>query len=237
MLKLLLAAGADKEARDVDGCTPLHLAAQRETPDCADALIQAGADVHSRNSHSRATALHFAASHRRLPCVRLFVKSGIDIDAMDRHGNTAIHITYISGYVGVATLLASLGADPAPRDASSVIPQPVAEAAMKRLADLQPGAVIGEDAPASVLALARAQKAAKRIGAELTRLGDPVVRIPPIREQWGQSELLAILAIGRSVTLKDDLTEARVALANAEDAVEADRERQQRIVDKLILRR
>jgi ankyrin repeat protein len=44
-LKVLLAAGADVNAKDMDGNTPLHMAAYTNRVENAKALLEAGADV------------------------------------------------------------------------------------------------------------------------------------------------------------------------------------------------
>ena len=51
-VKAALARGADVDTRSEDDSdTPLALAVQLPTIDCAVALLKAGASVHARNSH------------------------------------------------------------------------------------------------------------------------------------------------------------------------------------------
>ena len=58
---LLLEAGADPNARDVSGWTPLHKAAGfNANPAVVGALLDAGADVHARDADGW-TPLHLAA--------------------------------------------------------------------------------------------------------------------------------------------------------------------------------
>ena len=52
-LKALLAAGADPNARDQDGSTPLHMAAYASRAEHAQILLEAGADPLLKNLYGR----------------------------------------------------------------------------------------------------------------------------------------------------------------------------------------
>ena len=60
VVKALIDVGADLEANDKMGLTPLHLAAVRDRPSVVKALIDAGADPNARGEYGR-TPLHIAA--------------------------------------------------------------------------------------------------------------------------------------------------------------------------------
>ena len=59
-MKLLLDAGADKEVKDEDGWTPLHVAARKGHTDIVKLLLDAGADkdVKDKDGRRRCILLH-----------------------------------------------------------------------------------------------------------------------------------------------------------------------------------
>lgn len=64
VVRELLAAGADPDARTSDGWTPLHSACRWNQGDCADLLLAAGAGVNAQTNGGH-TPLHLAAVHGR----------------------------------------------------------------------------------------------------------------------------------------------------------------------------
>jgi len=109
-VRRLLAAGADVNAAGaMDGCTPLHLAAEHEA--MAAFLIRNGADVKARAVFGD-TPLHLAARENNVAVARLLLNRGAEVDAADGFGQTPLHGAARRGSIDVARLLLERGADP-----------------------------------------------------------------------------------------------------------------------------
>ena len=74
-----MAAGADVEAEDNEGCTPLTWAAREGHAAVARALLQAGAGLTHCDNEGRA-ALHWAASGGHAAAVHVILAAGANAD-------------------------------------------------------------------------------------------------------------------------------------------------------------
>lgn len=106
----LLAFGADPNAKNKQGGTPLHMAVVLSGVDIVNLLIQYGADVNAKNS-SGDTPLHkvfFSAD-----IVRILVNNGADVNAQNNHGETPLHraTVYYEFHPWIVKTLIDLGAD------------------------------------------------------------------------------------------------------------------------------
>ncbi len=98
---VLIDHGADIEAEDMDGRTPLHNAANGSI---AYQLIQREANVHARDNTGK-TPMHTARNER---IAQLLIEAGVDVSTPDDYGSTPLHTTRSAG---VAGLLIKHGAD------------------------------------------------------------------------------------------------------------------------------
>ena len=85
-----LEAGADLEARDIEGATPLHWAAAQNSHQALERLIDAGADRDARDDENR-TSLHLAAGYGSAEAVDRLLEAEADLNALDERGDTALH--------------------------------------------------------------------------------------------------------------------------------------------------
>ena len=99
--------GADVNARDQYGNTPLHYAAGNGRDKIARLLIQNGADVDARNNEGN-TPLHRAWSAE---VATLLIQKGADIHASNQNGDTPLHRAAAKGNDKIAALLIKKGAD------------------------------------------------------------------------------------------------------------------------------
>ena len=67
VIQTLVDAGADINARNNDGETPLHNAATTNTPEVIQALLDTGADINARNNDGD-TPLDLAIKKRQPAC-------------------------------------------------------------------------------------------------------------------------------------------------------------------------
>ncbi len=119
MLRDLAAAGADLDAADSNGRTPLHWAAMEGFGDgltddgaVAGALCELGANVRATDDAGR-TPLHYAAEMGFDRVVQALMQAGAPLDVRDKDGRTPADLARARGLTSTLRLLSS-GADRSP---------------------------------------------------------------------------------------------------------------------------
>jgi ankyrin repeat protein len=128
----LIAAGANVNASDDNGCMPLCEAAIHGSADMVKLLLSHGANVGGRGKNSEGhlnsdTAIHCAAASGRTDVVRLLIDAKAAIDAVDEEGNTPLHYAALSGPMELVRLLLERGANPNLKDRENHTPLDVAK--------------------------------------------------------------------------------------------------------------
>jgi ankyrin repeat protein/truncated hemoglobin YjbI len=115
MVKLLLRLGADPNAKDGGGHTPLYSVAnecrESEGGSVVRALAQGGANVSANDGVKHCTALHMAARRGNLEIAEALLDCGADIEARDSLGETPLRRSVNCNKADVASLLLTRGAD------------------------------------------------------------------------------------------------------------------------------
>ncbi|HWH58520.1 MAG TPA: ankyrin repeat domain-containing protein [Terriglobales bacterium] len=119
---LLLANGAELEARDVEGATPLIRAAEFGNSDVVKVLLDHGADIEARDNNGQ-TSLIAAACEcasidmpETIDVLKLLVAKKADVNANDKDGETALMAAAAAGETSNVLFLLDSGAQMNARD-------------------------------------------------------------------------------------------------------------------------
>jgi len=110
LVKALLKKGADVNAKDTKGVTPLVYAVAGGHEKIAKMLIDGGADVNAIANDGR-RALYVAVARGDLGIVKLLVKSNADVNVKDGHNSTVLHTAAVWDRQEIAKMLIEAGAD------------------------------------------------------------------------------------------------------------------------------
>jgi len=133
---LLLNKGADVNARDARGNTPLSMAICRWHRDAVMVLLENGAtqgSLEAKDVYGR-SVLTIVSEAGAADKVWLLLDQGADIESRDNMGRTALAYATRGNHVGVVRLLISRGAKTQPRDHYGMCPLMIAVA--NRFAEL-----------------------------------------------------------------------------------------------------
>lgn len=108
----LLEEGADPNARDERGFTPLHIACARGDAGIAELLLERGADPNAVGA-AGVTPLHVAAYGGHRGVVELLLRWGADPSLGDSSGKTPADVARERGFLDIAELIEAWRARPA----------------------------------------------------------------------------------------------------------------------------
>jgi ankyrin repeat protein len=106
MTRALIKQGAEVDARDASGRTPLMACTSKSV---ATVLLDHGAELNAVSYQDKATCLIYAAQRGNLPLVQLFLRKGACLSGT-ANGDTALHIACQRGFVDIVKALLTAGA-------------------------------------------------------------------------------------------------------------------------------
>ena len=126
----LISMGADIEAANATGETPLFMAVSKDLQSTTNILIRSGASIAARDVLGN-SCLHTAVRWNAQKAASVLISAGIEIDSHAQNGKTALHDAVRLGMVDIESILINNGASLEVRDADGTTP--LVEAIMARL--------------------------------------------------------------------------------------------------------
>ena len=129
---LFVSLGADVNAKNAEGLTPLHVAAFLDSDRAIEELIAKGGDVNAADNEGR-TPLHLAAYSGNAQAVKTLVQNGANLEATEKtNGMTALHLAVVKGSMEAVSILVGKGADVNANAKNDVTPLLIADSEGKQ---------------------------------------------------------------------------------------------------------
>ena len=107
---VLIDAGANVDAADTDGWTPLHMAVRHDNRALLESLIRRGANVGARTNRGN-TALSLAIIEERHEALRVMMKAGANVNVSNGSDYAPLQTAVWRGEVALVDMLLKHGAD------------------------------------------------------------------------------------------------------------------------------
>lgn len=106
---VLIASGADVNAKNRYGSSPIYNAVFHDNPRSVEYILEKGADINLVNE-SGGNVLHYAAECDSVECMKLLINRGVEIDRRNFQGETPLFTAVRRGSLNTIMLLVENGA-------------------------------------------------------------------------------------------------------------------------------
>ena len=95
LISVLILPGAEIDAQDCFGRSPLHDACELNYDDMVEFLLQNGANINIQTYNQKQRPIHFAAKNDACQCLTKLLASGADINSLDGKNRTPLQVCWL----------------------------------------------------------------------------------------------------------------------------------------------